>query len=147
MHTLFTAVKTAPYKRTIITLLITVAILHAYGWTGIYFENAWYDNIVHFMGGFTSAFILVSLYTATGLVYKKPQRITFALMLLGILCISAAWELHELVLDQLRIAQGMPLIHQPSWGDTITDTLTNIVGMTLAYMYITIFFTNEQTTR
>ncbi len=118
-------------RTTIFFLLCLIALLHILGLRDFYYSTNWYDNIVHFLGGATSALLLIQLS-----LFIRKQSLSFFGLLIGMIFISLTWELYEFGWDQLLVIQhGLPIQQLGVW-DTVTDVVTNFIGAWVAFFIV-----------
>ena len=110
-------------------VILVVAILHGAALLFfLYWQYAWYDIVVHFLGGVFLGLLLLWLLLHSGYFVAPTTRTDLMVNLLfGTLIIGALWELFEVV-------AGVPLEEDYAL-DTSTDLLMDFLGAFSAYLY------------
>ena len=111
----------------IILFGMIISILHqiALSWY-LYWTTDWFDIIMHFLGGFLMALLVLLIVVRLNLI-SQNKIINFILIVGGALFIGLAWELFELFTNMTDIATDK--------GDTILDLVMDTVGAVSAYHY------------
>ncbi len=102
-------------------LIVLIALLHylaldrAYYWT-----IAWYDIMMHFLGGLWVALATIWILRTERLSFFK--KCSWKSVLVAVLVIGVLWEVYEVVF-------GLTFISDPEyWGDTTLDLIMDLVG-------------------
>jgi hypothetical protein len=111
----------------IILLGIVVAFLHkiALSWS-LYWSVWWYDIMMHFLGGFLIALIVLLIIARFKIIILNPNLI-FLLMIGGVSIVGLGWELFEVFFELIDI--------KTSKLDTILDLVMDVLGAVAAFFY------------
>lgn len=109
-----------------------LAFIHLWYW-----RIWWFDLLMHFLGGFLVALvILYFLYGSGRYFYSRKIIIVWAVFIS--LTIGSIWEIFEISFDQFLAAQlgfRNPDILSLGWRDTLSDLLFDVFGGILAAIY------------
>lgn len=110
-------------------VILVVAILHGAALVFyLYWQYAWYDILVHFLGGVFLGLLLLWLLLHSGYFTVPTSKTLIMLNLLfGTLIVGALWEVFEVV-------AGVPILEDYAL-DTSIDLLMDFLGAFLAYFY------------
>lgn len=104
--------------------IVFLAIIHIlaldFGWYYIY---PWFDMVTHFLGGFSSLF-LVSYLFFNIFLYKSYK---FFIFIFFVILIGVSWEVYEYVLTNMWA--GMPFKIKDTTADLFFDTFGGLVGV------------------
>jgi tRNA pseudouridine55 synthase len=115
----------------LIILFFLILILHFLGMKGLYYDLFFYDKLLHFLGGIFISLLFYKIYIK--IKKRIPKLIEIILI---ILTISLFWEIHEYLWDTyLKVKYNLPQMQLGTF-DTITDTIMNVSGCLLFYLFI-----------
>lgn len=126
--------------RLAIIFLITIFVINGFGMYYDWYEFFWFDLVLHFLGGFFVALLMVE--------YLKPHflpssKITNILILVGATAfIGVVWEFAEYIAhialrEPLHASFGISTYFIGDLDDTIEDLLMDILGaMTIAGVFL-----------
>ncbi len=123
-----------PLFRSLFSLIVVIAILHI---TAInfylYWDFWWLDLIIHFLGGFWIALLVLWFISFSGYSAYRPRfygyDITWALSILASLGIAILWEVFE-------FQTGITVMSSRYWGDTLSDIFMGLTGGSVASLYV-----------
>jgi len=121
----------------IIKFPLIVLIIHFLSWP-VYDYWPRFDILMHFLGGFSIAFMSVDLYKYFLKKHKTmrtPRTILFFGLFSFITLIAVLWEFHEYLLDYF-----FQLKTQLSLADTIGDIFMGMLG---GYIGLSLIFINQ----
>ncbi len=134
--------------RKIIFFLILILAINI---TGLYYQwylsYSWFDQVLHFSGGFLIA-ILFSIYLKDHLLDKSKLKNT--LIILGAVSfIGVTWEFAEYIANQTLIEPfykyfQLHVYFMGDLNDTINDLLMDILGAGL-FSFVLHFFRSRKT--
>lgn len=120
--------------------LATVIILlsHWFGTLFLWYQRfAWYDELMHFLGGYWVA--VIGFVFLPRFLHIMPRFIRFfearpkTTLIFFVFAVALLWELFEFVFSQSIIhTYGFSIGLQPGIWDTITDLFFGIVGAAVA---------------
>ena len=114
----------------ILYLTTFLLIAHLIGMQGLYYSTWYYDDILHFMGGFTVAVMAFVFFP------KIKVKTNFINIFIFIVLVAFLWELHEYLWDLFLVKDyGFPIM-QLGIKDTISDFLLALVGGFVYYFII-----------
>lgn len=115
----------------IIGMGIVLMVVHFIAQTNaLYWKWWWLDLVMHFSGGFlVCLFGLWVLTSIAGPVFVENKQWLFFDVLLFTIIVGLIWEIHEIVF-KLAIPTRPEYVF-----DTVTDSLMNIVGASVAFLY------------
>lgn len=106
----------------------------------LYWTIGWFDNVVHFMGGFSTGLFALWLYYISGIFPKTlPARKEILIKsVLFVLVIGIGWEIFEYFNGLTQSTEGYPL-------DTLHDLISDLAGAVIAGEYASQknFYINE----
>jgi hypothetical protein len=102
-------------------------LLHkiALSWA-LYWTISWYDIMMHFLGGFLIALIILLIISRFKIIIFNPKLI-FILMMGGVLIVGLGWELFEIFFELINIKTDKL--------DTIIDIVMDLLGAVAAFFY------------
>jgi hypothetical protein len=104
-----------------VVMLITVILHWVASFEGLYWTVAWYDVMMHFLGGlWVALFGLWAIHTEYGSRIAKPASIVK--IILFVLVVGILWEIHELYF-------AFTSLDDPKYAfDTSKDILLDLLG-------------------
>ncbi len=108
-------------------LIILLGIIHLIAESfHLYWTIWWFDNLSHFLGGFSLGFFSLYIFYESGLFgdkisFTKAIFISFVLVMM----IGGAWEMFEYTNDLTQSTEEYPL-------DVVHDLLSDVLGVILA---------------
>ncbi|OGM98268.1 MAG: hypothetical protein A2915_04080 [Candidatus Yanofskybacteria bacterium RIFCSPLOWO2_01_FULL_41_34] len=134
-------------KKTI-SFLILIFIINLIGlYNQWYLIYPWFDQVLHFSGGFLMA-ILLSIYLKNHLL--ENAKLKNILIVLGAVSfIGITWEFAEYLASQILVESiyrnfGIRTYFIGDLNDTINDLLMDILGAGL-FLFVLHFFRNRKT--
>ena len=94
----------------------------------LYGKIAWFDIMMHTIGGFATAVVVDGLWSAWRLYGPRVGRAFWIIS--GVMLVAVVWEWHEYAMDQWVYGKTHM---QPSIQDTMGDLLMGMIG---ALLYI-----------
>ena len=111
-------------------ILILVAVLH-YAATifFLYWAVAWFDILMHFLGGLLIGLMTLYIFFTSGYVkYPNGHWVVVLSVTLGaVLIVGLAWELWELFAGLSDVLKDR--------ADTILDLIMDMIGGSVAFLY------------
>ena len=122
------------FFNTIFGAFILMAILHVLATSFyLYWDFWWFDMIVHFLGGFFVAGLLIWFFFPLNMNSKKFKATA---VIVSILVIGVLWEVFE-----FRAGITMPRVRGYTL-DTSKDIIMDVVGSLAVYFYA-LFLSNK----
>ena len=100
----------------------------------LYYHQAWYDIMMHFLGGVTVGLALVSLATLTRPITTRRQLLWYIFW--GIIAVGMAWEIFE------HVANIQETFGPTNLPDTGLDLVMDTIGAFVAIIPFTNWFKN-----
>lgn len=114
-------VKNKLYRNTF-WLLFFIGVLNLFAtYLYLYWTSSWFDLLMHFLGGFWVAMVVVSLWAVFNknkIVYPKIFSVILWVTVVGVL-----WEIFELSIGATELSDGIRFI-----ADTLSDIVMDIIG-------------------
>jgi len=126
------APKTA-FFRHLLYIVLVVAILHILALKFYLYSNVWwFDMVVHFLGGFWIAFVVLWFLFLSG--YIKPLKGTYihflSIALFSALFAGIVWEIFE-------VTNGVTsVLFRGYWKDTMSDIIFDCLGALASSWYL-----------
>jgi hypothetical protein len=117
--------------RLLVTAFISVAlmaIIHVIASKFIlYWTVGWFDNVVHFMGGFSTGLFALWIYYLSGIFHPNvpTKKQIIIKSFLFVLVIGVGWEIFEYMNGLTQSTEGYPL-------DTFHDLVSDLAGALIA---------------
>ena len=128
----FSVMLKKPLFKELFVVLFAVYILNVlalkYNW---YWSITEFDSLVHFLGGMWAALVVLWFYFFSGFLNPQDRGFKnfFFISLLGLIFISVAWEIFELV-------SGATFVVEPKYRfDTALDFVMDFLGGAVALLY------------
>ena len=95
----------------------------------LYWTLWWFDNMMHFLGGFTLGFFAIYFFSSSISSGKISLTKGLVLSFIGVMTIAVAWEVFEYVTGQTVSTEAYPLdvLH-----DLISDTLGALLALSIS---------------
>ncbi len=112
-------------------LIIGIFLLNAIaGYLYWYNIFPWFDNMMHFFGGFWVAVAAMSIFYKS-ISAQKERLLQFAFVILSVLFVGLVWEVYEFGVQDLIKATGIASI-----PDSISDLVFDTLGGIAAFLII-----------
>ena len=118
-------------------LALFILAFLAFYWLGLFrgwpMSIWWFDDVLHFLGGFWIAGLFVYLVNRSGLTIINDKFWLKLLLGLGFVAlVGVLWEFHEFIADWFA---QKPIMQNEGPADTITDLFLDLLG---GFFFITI---------
>lgn len=108
-----------------------VAVLHKIALTlFLYWTTPWFDILMHFLGGFTIGLIAGFAFFISGFVKIPRDHLlnAFIIIIGTVLIVGLVWELWEVFVGFTDVLNDEV--------DTIMDVVMDLIGASVAFLYI-----------
>jgi hypothetical protein len=123
------------YSLLYITLGLT-ALLGAFHFIAIelyfYWTLWWFDNVMHFLGGYSLGFLFLYLYFDSGIINEKASFAkVFFIGFISVMVLGGVWEVFEYYNDISVLTEKFDTLH-----DLIADAIGAISALWLTRQYL-----------
>jgi len=111
-------------KKILTLTFLSIALLGILHYAGsffyFYWSIVWFDNVMHFLGGFSIALLFIWFWYFSGVFGSEVQNTFkfFATTIVFVLLVSIGWEIFEYVFD----------IANPTGGNYLVDTTQDLIA-------------------
>ncbi|MHB1330426.1 MAG: hypothetical protein ACYCY6_00450 [Minisyncoccota bacterium] len=109
--------------------VVAVGLLHQLGSIyALYWDIAWFDTMVHFVGGLSMGFLFLWVWNVSGFVGKSipTRRISLISVFVFVAIVGIGWELFEYFFNIANPTKGNYI------GDTTLDLFADLCGGIIA---------------
>lgn len=119
-----------PLFKEIFGLSIAIAVMHKLALSlSLYYTTSWYDVVMHFLGGFLIALLVIRLLFVEEIISPERQQLKqlFFITIPSVIVVGLVWELWELFVGFTDVINDRQ--------DTIIDVIMDTIGAVVALLY------------